>query len=54
MAEIELIVLAGQCLDRHIPDQAPLNREVTAWEKCRNAQSRTIDWQFTTEDAGQT
>ncbi len=51
MAEIELSVLARQCLDRRIPDQAALNREVAAWEKCRNAQSRTIDWHFTTEDA---
>jgi len=51
MAEIELSVLARQCLDRRIPDQDTLKREVAAWEERRNAQSRTIDWQFTTEDA---
>jgi hypothetical protein len=51
MAEIELSVLARQCLDRRIPNQNLLKREVSAWENRRNAQSRTIDWQFTTEDA---
>lgn len=51
MAEIELSVLARQCLDRRIPDPETLNQEVAAWEKRRNAQSRTIDWQFTTDDA---
>jgi hypothetical protein len=51
MAEIELSVLARQCLDRRIPDQDTLKREVAAWEERRNTQSRTIDWQFKTEDA---
>ena len=31
MAEIELGVLAGQCLDRRLPDRATLEREVAAW-----------------------
>jgi hypothetical protein len=51
MAEIELSVLARQCLDRRIPDQESLRREVAAWEERRNAQSCKIDWQFTTDDA---
>lgn len=51
MAEIELSVLARQCLDRRLPKQDMLKREVAAWENRRNAQSRRIDWQFTTEDA---
>lgn len=51
MAEIELSVLARQCLERRIPDQQTLKREVAAWEERRNAQSRKIDWQFTTDDA---
>jgi len=51
MAEIELSVLARQCLDRRIPDPETLKREVAAWQKRRNTQSRTIDWQFSTEDA---
>ena len=51
MAETELSVLARQCLDRRIPEQASLQRETLAWEQRRNTQLRTIDWQFTTEDA---
>jgi hypothetical protein len=51
MAEIELSVLAGQCLDRRLPDRAALEREVAAWEAERNAAGRTIDWRFTTADA---
>jgi hypothetical protein len=51
MAEIELGVLAGQCLDRRLPDRATLEREVAAWEARRNAANHTIDWRFTTADA---
>jgi hypothetical protein len=51
MAEIELSVLTRQCLQRRLPDQETLKWEVAAWEEHRNTQSRTIDWQFTTEDA---
>jgi hypothetical protein len=51
MAEIELSVLAGQCLDRRLADWASLEREVTAWQAARNASGRGVDWRFTTEDA---
>jgi hypothetical protein len=51
MAEIELSVLAGQCLDRRIDDQDALTKEVTAWVDARNAAGTTIDWRFTTADA---
>jgi hypothetical protein len=51
MAEIELGVLAAQCLDRRLPDRATLEREVAAWEQERNAATRTIRWRFTTADA---
>jgi hypothetical protein len=51
MAEIELSVLSRQCLDRRIPDQDALRREVTAWFKRRNMTKATIDWRFTTADA---
>ena len=51
MAEIELSVLAGQCLDRRLPDRATLEREVAAWVQDRNAATRAIDWRFTTADA---
>ena len=51
MAEIELSVLANQCLDRRLPNKKTLQREVAAWEKQRNLDSKKIDWQFTTADA---
>ena len=51
MAEIELSVLKGQCLDRRIPDMATMQTEVDAWEKERNNSMKKIDWQFTTPDA---
>ena len=51
MAEIELGVLAGQCLDRRLPDRQTLEQEVAAWVAARNAAIKTIDWRFTTDDA---
>ncbi len=51
MAEIELSVLARQCLDRRIPDRETLGREVAAWQEGRNAAAVRADWQFTTADA---
>jgi hypothetical protein len=51
MAEIELSVLKGQCLDRRIPDIAAVQTEVTAWERGRNNSMENIVWQFTTPDA---
>jgi hypothetical protein len=51
LAEVELSVLARQCLDRRIPDRATLAREVAAWESRRNAAAVKADWQFTTTDA---
>ena len=36
MAEIEIGVLARQCLDRRIPDQEVLRREIDAWQDQRN------------------
>lgn len=51
MAEIELSVLQGQCLDRRIPTMAMLQSEVAAWERDRNNRPNKINWQFTTSDA---
>jgi len=51
VAEMELSVLARQCLDRRIPDLEALRREVAAWEQKRNAAVVRVDWQFTTADA---
>ena len=51
MAEIELSVLARQCLARRIPDQETLTQEVAAWEQRRNQGNHSVDWRFTTADA---
>jgi transposase len=51
MAEIELSVLARQCLDRRIPDRESLTEEVGAWEMKRNAAESSIEWRFTSADA---
>ena len=51
MAEIELSVLKGQCLDRRIDNMESMKTEVAAWEKDRNNSLKKIDWQFTTSDA---
>ena len=51
MAEIELAVLSGQCLDRRIGKEETLRQEVAAWETERNAQQVRVNWRFTTQDA---
>lgn len=51
MAEIELSVLKGQCLNRRIADIVAMQTEVSTWENDRNNMSKAIDWQFTTADA---
>jgi DDE superfamily endonuclease len=47
MAETELGILSGQCLDRRMPDQPKMAREVTAWEDDRNDRRVRIHWTFT-------
>ena len=51
MAEIEFSVLARQCLNRRIADEDQLADAAQAWEDSRNVRQRTVDWQFTTDDA---
>ena len=51
MAEIEIGVMARQCLDRRIPEQNVLRGEVAAWERERNRDGIRVDWRFTTADA---
>ena len=53
MVEIEIGVLARQCLDRRIPDRATLMREVAAWEQRRNASGARIRWFFDVDRARQ-
>ena len=51
MVEIEIGVLRGQCLARRIDDPKQLRREISAWERQRNAARSRIKWMFTTEKA---
>jgi DDE superfamily endonuclease len=51
MAEIELSVLARQCLDRRIADKGVLRGEVALWEARRNQAGTGVRWRFTTADA---
>lgn len=51
MAEIELSVLARQCLNRRIPDEHTLCKETRAWVQDRNSKVVKVDWRFSTADA---
>jgi hypothetical protein len=51
VAEIELSVLARQCLDRRIGSAAELRREVAVWQDERNADGSRVQWRFATADA---
>jgi hypothetical protein len=53
IAEIELSVLCGQCLDQRIPDQETLKQVLAAWEAERNTKATKVNWRFTTKDARQ-
>jgi hypothetical protein len=51
VAEIELSVLARQCLDRRVGSAGELRREVAAWVAERNAAGCRVKWRFQTADA---
>jgi hypothetical protein len=51
MAECELAVLAGQCLNRRIATIDTLREEIAAWEGPRNQLQTKVRWQFTNEVA---
>lgn len=51
MAEIELHVLMGQCLNRRIDKIKIMKEEVEAWHIDRNNKEAKINWQFTNQDA---
>ena len=51
LAEAELAVLSGQCLNRRIPDAATLSSEVGAWRKRRNTHNAKANWHFTSANA---
>ena len=51
MAEIELNVLIGQCLNRRIDNIEDVKTETAAWQKFRNNKTAKVNWQFTTADS---
>jgi hypothetical protein len=51
MAEIELSVLARQCLSGRLESQEELGRETEAWSARRNGEGATVSWRFTVEEA---
>lgn len=51
MAEIELNVLIGQCLDRRIDSIDTLRSEVAAWQAHRDQIKAKVNWQFTCDKA---
>jgi len=51
VAEIELNVLQGQCLNRRIGDIETIMKEVSAWQNRRNVKGKKVEWQFTVGDA---
>lgn len=51
MAEIELNVLTGQCLNRRIDDIEIVRKEARAWQEHRNNKNAKVNWQFTNDSA---
>jgi len=51
VAEIELNVLNGQCLNRRIDEIETVRQEVQAWQESRDSLEAKVNWQFTNEDA---
>jgi DDE superfamily endonuclease len=51
MVEIEIGVLASQCLARRIPDLATLKMEVDTWSAARNHTGAVVKWMFGIEQA---
>jgi DDE superfamily endonuclease len=53
MAETEIRIMNGQCLDRRLDTQSAIAKEVAAWEARRNAEKARIHWTFTLAAARQ-
>jgi hypothetical protein len=53
MAETEISIMSGQCLDRRLDSQEAIAAEVAAWESERNAREARIHWTFTLAAARQ-
>jgi hypothetical protein len=51
VAEIELSVLKGQCLQERVANMKTMQEEIAAWKSNRNNKQTKVNWQFTTADA---
>ena len=51
IAETELRVLGGDCLDRRMDSAGFVQTEVAFWEADRNTREAKVRWRFTTEEA---
>jgi len=51
MAEMELSVLARQCLGQYSETRDELAAEIQLWQEQRNGAANAVNWQFTTADA---
>jgi len=51
IAEIVISILQKQCINRRIADIETLNKELAAWEADNNANCKSINRQFRTDDA---
>jgi len=51
MAEIELSVLARQCLKERMETQRHIEEQVRAWQQRRNAAKVRVEWRFGVQDA---
>jgi hypothetical protein len=51
MVEIELSVLARQCLDQRLADRTQVQQVIDPWVERRNTYRATVDWRFTVHDA---
>jgi hypothetical protein len=51
MAEIELSVLSRECVDRRLPNEETLKREIAAWQRSRNQAGIPVKWRFTVQKA---
>ena len=47
MAETEISIMNGQCLDRRMDSQEKIAAEVAVWEGKRNTLEARIHWTFT-------
>ena len=51
VAEIELSVLKGQCLQERVANLKTMQKEIVAWESNRNNKQAKVNWHFTTANA---